>query len=88
MNSKFIKLYPQLWTPQVGEIVEITEFYENKLIPYYRIGNICIICEIKKYISGNTVYVGDFSQHNRIIFPYEGKCEIGTKKYFKLYDKK
>jgi hypothetical protein len=76
--NKFLKQYPNLWIPQVGESVKIIKIYTRDMdrhVPYSRLDRICTV--VRTEYGG--VYVGKFNltvtEHS--LGNYSGICSIG-----------
>jgi hypothetical protein len=70
-TNKFLKQYPQLWEPKIGDIIKIRKCINIRKHPTddleYKIGDTGIISEIdhSPYFKGENLYKIEF--HNKIV---------------------
>jgi hypothetical protein len=71
--NKFLRKYPQLWEPRVGDKVKVIRPYpESVFLGYYYVGAVAIIDKIE----WNGRFVGDFNNF-QYIKDWKGRCTIG-----------
>jgi len=63
--NKFLKKYPQLWVPKVGDVVVVIDPNGDCGVDYYKVGAKAIIehC-VPKIDDGSVYYQGNFNPFN------------------------
>jgi len=81
--NKFLKQYPQLWVPKVGNVIVVVKPIGGYNPDYYHIGAKAIITDCMYMHRSGMYYKGNFNPFNPEIKKYTGRrwtgyCELGV----------
>ena len=79
--NKFLKQYPQLWVPKVGDVIVVVKPIGELNLNYYHIGAKAIITDCMYRHRSGMYYQGNFNPFNPKIKKYTGwtdYCELGV----------